>query len=540
MAQSAVDREIAAVVKAAKNAPPTKWTSKKKPKAKEVSAMTRGEKVIAFIETYCKVPEGAGVGQPIQLDEFQKKFILDVYDNPHVTSRAILSIARKNGKTALIGGIGLAHIVGPEAKQNSQIVSGAQSRDQAALVFKLMSKMIALEPKLRAITRIVPSTKTILGLPRNVEYRAIAAEGKTAHGLSPVLAILDEVGQVRGPQSPFIDAIETSQGAHENPMLMTISTQAASDSDLLSIWIDDAKNSQDPHIVCHVYQADKDCDVMDEKQWVKSNPALGTFRSVSDMRRLAEKASRMPSFKATFRNLNLNQRVETYSPFISRDVWLSNSAPAKVPEAGKKLKVWGGLDLSAVSDLTALVLTAEEGSVYPTSWRLAAGIKEKAKQDRAPPSGGAHQKFLELTPGKSIQYEYIAQKLRVVFDTFDVQKIGFDRYNMKFLKPWLEKAKFTEKELEKFVEFGQGFLGISPALRELEVRLLEEQLKHGGHPVLTMCAANAVALSDPAGNRKLAKNKSVGRIDGMVALTMAIGVMMDEVKPAPGHKLIFI
>ena len=97
--------------------------------------MTRGKKVCAFIEAYCKIPEGGQVGQPMKLMAFQKKFILDVYDNPNGTSRAYLSVARKNGKSALIAAILLAHLVGPEAKQNSQIISGAWSRDQASLVF---------------------------------------------------------------------------------------------------------------------------------------------------------------------------------------------------------------------------------------------------------------------------------------------------------------------------------------------------------------------------------------------------------------------
>lgn len=101
-------------------------------------------------------------------------------------------------------------------------LSGAMSRDQAALVFNLASKMVQLSPKLGAIVRIVPSGKRLLGLNLNTEYRALAADGKTAHGLSPILAILDETGQVRGPQSDFIDAIVTSQGAHEAPLLIVI------------------------------------------------------------------------------------------------------------------------------------------------------------------------------------------------------------------------------------------------------------------------------------------------------------------------------
>ena len=137
--------------------------------------MNLGKKIAAFIKAYCKIPEGAKVDQPIKLMKFQKQFILDVYDNLHGTSRAYLSVARKNGKSALIAAVVLAHLVGPEAKQNSQIISGARSRDQAALVFKLAEKMIRLSPELSKIVRIVPSQKMLIGLICNVEYKAISA-----------------------------------------------------------------------------------------------------------------------------------------------------------------------------------------------------------------------------------------------------------------------------------------------------------------------------------------------------------------------------
>jgi len=158
-------------------------------------ALSRGEKVIRFIELYCRAPEGKLVGKPLKLGAFQKRFIKNVYDNKADTKLAILTMARKNGKTALIAALGLAHIVGPEARLNSQLVSGARSREQAALVFNLMVKMINFHPDLVARTRIVPSGKTIYGLRKNVEYKALSAEASTKHGLSPWLVIFDELGQ---------------------------------------------------------------------------------------------------------------------------------------------------------------------------------------------------------------------------------------------------------------------------------------------------------------------------------------------------------
>ncbi len=245
--------------------------------------MTRGERVCAFVEKYLKVPEGAKVGQPIKLAEFQRKFILDIYDNPAGTRRAYLAIARKNGKSALIACLLLAHLVGPEAKLNSQLVSGARSRDQAALVFALASKMVQLSPELSKLVRIVPSGKRLIGLAMNTEFRALAAEGSTAHGLSPVFAILDEVGQVKGPQDDFVDAITTAQGAHDEPLLVAISTQAPTDADLFSVWLDDAERSNDPSIVCHVYTAPEGCELDDEAAWKAANPALDLFRSRRDV-----------------------------------------------------------------------------------------------------------------------------------------------------------------------------------------------------------------------------------------------------------------
>ena len=310
--------------------------------------------------------------------KFHRKFILDVFDNLHGASRAYLSVARKNCKSALITAILLAHLVGPEARQNSQIISGARSRDQASLVFKLAEKMVRLSPELSKIVRIVPSQKMLVGLICNVEFKAISAESGTAHGLSPVLAILDEVGQVRGPHDAFIEAIETAQGAHANPLLIAISTQAATDADLFSIWLDDAAAAKDRRIVSHVYSAPKDCELSDQKAWKIANPALGKFRSKQDMKDFAEQAERLPAKANSFRWFFLNQRIEAQSPFLSRAEWEACCSPALV-EAGDVC--FAGLDLSASRDLTALVLVFPKDDqlhVVPHFWLPEDGLRDKA------------------------------------------------------------------------------------------------------------------------------------------------------------------
>lgn len=491
--------------------------------------MTRGEKVIAFIESYCLIPSGQHVGKPMRLEPFQRRFILDIYDSPYGTRRAYLSIARKNGKTGLIAGIVLAHLAGPEARTNTQIVSGAQSREQAGIVFDLAAKMVQLSEKLSKVVRIVPSTKRLLGIARNVEYRALSAEGKTAHGLSPVLAILDEVGQVEGPRDAFISAITTSQGAYENPLLIAISTQAPTDHDLFSIWLDSAANAPDPRIVSHVYAAPEDCQLDDRNAWAAANPALGKFKALSDLESASKLALAMPANEPEFRNYSLNQRVEAASPFVSKSIWESCAGD---PGDAAGRRVWGGLDLSSVNDLTALTLLDDAGGVHSTFWLPKVGLVEKARSDHVPYDLWEREGHLQTTPGKAIEYEYIAECLRGVFDRCDVQLMAFDRYNMKFLRPWLERSGFTESELERFIEFGQGTASMTPALRALETRLLNGQIKHGGHPILRMCAANARVVGE-SGARKFDKAKARGRIDGMVALAMAVGVSEAESVVAP-------
>jgi phage terminase large subunit-like protein len=491
------------------------------------SELTRGERNCKFIESYCIIPEGEHVGKPVKLADFQVIFILAIYDNINITDTAILSIARKNAKTGTIAFIVNTHLVGPEARLNSRIISGAMSREQAGEVFNLAAKCIRLSPKLSAITRIVDSSKKIIGLNMNVEYQAISAEGKTAHGKSPVLAILDEVGQITGPQSDFVDAVTTAQAAYEDPLLIYISTQAATDADFFSIQIDDAMKNKPKKTVCHVYAADKDGGLLDEEQWKKANPALGLFRSEKDMRKQAEKANRMPSFENTFRNLNLNQRVSLVSPFVSRSIWEANGG--KYPEFNADNYIWfGGLDLSARTDLTSFVLYGLSHDpdvnhiVIPFFWTPSKGLKDREKKDRQPYSTWVKDGFLKTTQGATVDYDDVVEDIFDMLEVRDIQihSIGFDRWRIDVFKAACERKNIDWN----LVPVGQGFKDMSPALDALEALLLNSKIRHSMHPVLTMCAANAVVTKDAAGGRKLDKSKTNGRIDGMVALAMAVSV----------------
>ena len=373
-----------------------------------------GDQVIKFIEAFIPVPEGDLIGNNFKLLPFQKKFIRAIYA-PGIR-RGYLSIARKNGKTALISSIIMAHLIGPVAVRNSRILCGALSVDQANMVFDFMCRMINQSPTLSSLVQVYTGNhKRILGIKMGTEFRTIASEAKTAHGRSASVVVLDEAGQVRGSNSEFFEAMVTSQAAYSNSKLFVISTQAADDTDLFSLWLDDAAESKDPSIVSHVYSADADCDIEDREQWKKANPAIGIFRSEKEFEDLARQTTRMPSNESHFRWLYLNQRVEHLDPFLTGKVFSACSAtPVDFED-----RIWyGGLDLSTAKDLTAYVRVGWVGGklqVFCKFWIPADGIRERSKRDRVPMIGGLKMVLLRRRRGLLLTIELLRRRLLTIF-----------------------------------------------------------------------------------------------------------------------------
>jgi phage terminase large subunit-like protein len=444
--------------------------------------------------------------------------------------RAILSIARKNGKTAEIAGLVLAHLVGPEAIPNGEIYSAATEREQAAQVFKVAAQMVRADPELNALCRVVDSTKTITCPGNGSFYRAISAEAGSKHGLNPSLVIYDELAQARNRL--LYDVLDTAMGGREEPLLIIISTQSPDPQHILSQLIDDGMKSGDPTTVCHLYAVGEDDDVFDEKEWIKANPALADFRSIDDMRAQAARAARMPSFESTFRNLYCNQRVDQESPLIPRAEWVACGGEGSILRAGER--VYLGLDLSSTTDLSALaVVSAEDGArVEAWFWKPGDLIRDHGNRDRVDYALWVKRGWISAPAGRVVNYAAIAEKLGELRDAFDVVGVAFDRWRIEQLRERMDEAgvpawiegKDDDNGGLRLVPWGQGFKDMAPAIDALESLVLAREFKHNGNPVLTMCFANAMAVKDPAGNRKLDKTKSRLRIDGAVATAMAVGL----------------
>lgn len=502
--------------------------------------MTRGERNIAWIEAMCFIPEGKFVGHPVQLRDWQRRVVCDIYDSP--TRRAIVSFGRKNAKTTLASLLLLLHLVGPEARANSQLFSAAQSRDQASILFNLAAKIVRLSPDLRDHVVVRDTAKQLACPELGTLYRALSAEASTAYGLSPVFVVHDELGQVKGPRSELYEALETAAGAQEEPLSIVISTQAPTDADLLSVLIDDAKTGADPRVKLSLFTADEELDPFCEEAIRQANPAFGDFLNSDEVLAQAADAKRMPAREAAYRNLVLNQRVNMASPFVSRSVWV---ACGDKPDESVFYEnpVYAGLDLSARNDLTALVLVAHDGErfhVKPYFWVPEVGMSDRAHRDRVPYEVMVRDGDMIATPGASVDYDFVAAQIAEISTDMDLRAIAFDRWRMDFLIKELARIgiEWPVTTLNEnipqgtvLIKHGQGFADMPPALDALEAELLNKRIAHGNHQVLSWNAANAVAVRNAAGDRKFEKAKSTGRIDGLVALAMALrvaGAMKDD------------
>jgi phage terminase large subunit-like protein len=330
-------------------------------KETEALDISQGQKVINWIERNCYIPDGIHLGKKVQLRDWQKKEICKIYDNPAGTRRAIISFGRKNAKTTLAAFLLLVHLCGPKARPNSQLFSAAQSREQASVIFDLARKIVRMSPELVDFVTIRDTGRQLLCKELGTHYRALSAEVSTAYGLSPVFIVHDELGRVRGDRSELYDALETATGAQGSPLSIIISTQAPTDSDLLSKLIDDASEGHDPRTIVSLYTAPIEDDPFVIETIRKANPALGDFLNEQEVMGMAEDARRMPSRENEYRNLILNQRVEVTSPFISRQIW-ETCGSKPLPLTG--MPVFGGLDLSETKDLTALVLMGKAQGIW--------------------------------------------------------------------------------------------------------------------------------------------------------------------------------
>ena len=496
-------------------------------------------RIIAFAHLLT-VPAGKFVGKPLRLRPFQMDFIRDVYnprseDGRRLRRQAVLSIARRGGKTLLAALIILVHLVGPAKRRNSTIVSAATTRRQASIVYRFVKTMVQRNPRLMKHLKIIDSTKHIVHRSDGSTYTAISAEAGGQYGEGIDLVVYDELAQARN--AALYDALMTSLGAQIDPLMMIISTQAPANDHILSELIDyglkiRAGEFEDDSFTVHLFAANDNCKLLDEKEWRRANPALGDYRDLDEFRSTMKRAMKVPSLEASVRNLYLNQRVQAQAPFLTASVWNANDgAPDERLLYDGERPVYGGLDLSQRTDLSALVLAVEDdgGNVhlFPRIWTPGDTLDERALRDRAPYRVWADREFLIPVPGSVLNFDFLAADVGDLSATMILDRIAYDAWRIEVFRQSLARMGVAVE----MMPFGQGYKSMSPAIDIFEQLAMEGKLRHGGHPVMRWAVSNAIVERDAANNRKLTKAKSFGRIDPAVAAVMAVAALKLQTEP---------
>ena len=493
-----------------------------------IAQLTKAEKAMLLIESKFVIPGGNMVGKPAKLMLFQEVIIYLLIDCEPRT--AMVSMARRNGKTFIQACLVLLHLVGFLSERNMSIGSFALGREQAGILFKQLADMIALSPDIAPLCKIIPSSKRVVGLRTGAEYFAGSGEAKTNLGRSFKYIVLDEAGSIKGPDNEYTQALRTSQASYETATFVAISTAAATDADYFSVMLDSAEMHQPKDTVSIVFETPKEFDLTDETGWIYSNPGIGVFRSYDDMKAQAEAAKRLPAQESGFRNLSLNQRVAMTQLAFSPSLWKQGAGDIDL-EVFRNGRVVAGCDLSSKNDLTAIVLCAEDADqvvhVLPFVFCPTDDIELRSRRDKAPYDVWCKTGKMIPVGGRTMDFDQIAGSLKSELDKHGifVDEIFYDKHMMSFFKSSCERQGALS---------GATWTGVPQYFREMGVRLaslqgmmIQDRIRHGDHPLLTMAASNAIAVTGREGLSALDKAKSTLRIDPLVALVMGAWIFGD-------------
>ena len=492
---------------------------------------TRVDRLISFLQSL-PITKGIYAGRKMRLLPGQKQFIKAVYGRKAADGRRLVRIAiksepRGNGKTGLLAGLALAHLLGPECEPRGEVYSCAYNKLQAALIFAEMQAIIEAVPAFETrcnLQRYGKVIEVLEGDGAGSIYESLSADDKRAHGLAPSFWVYDEFAQA--PNSDLLNNLRTSMGKRRESLGVIISTQAANDQHPLSQLIDDAALGEDESIYLQLCAAPIEADIFDEQIWFACNEALGKFLDLAEFRAQAAQAKRLPSLRAKFQNLRLNQRIDANVQFLSDYDWTACAAPIDIDGLVGQ-PCFGGLDLSQTTDMTALAIYwPDSGALIPYFW-----LPEEGLLDRDRKEGGHYRAWrdaglLETTPGKAINFRFLIRRLADIQARFGLRAVAYDRH---FIKTF-EMQCAEEGVRLPLKEFGQGYVSFSPAVQTFEAAVLDRRLHHGGHPILRWQMSNVAIEMDAAGNRKPNKKRALAHIDGVIAAMMAVSI---ATTPAP-------
>lgn len=514
----------------------------------------RARRAVEFFPDVLRLNGGEFEGKPFELEPWQAFIVgslfgwVDAYGSRRYQV-AYLEIGKGSGKSPLAAGIGL-HMLVADREPRAEVYAAATKKDQAMILFRDAVAMVDLSPELNGLlarTGGNQHTWNLAHLESGSFFRAISSDDGQS-GPRPHCALIDEIHEHKNDD--VVEMMRAGFKGRRQPLLLMITNSGWDQTSICwtqhqygeRIATNQIEDDRYFSFICSLDEHDEPFE--DESCWLKANPNLGVSIQPQYLRDQVREAKGMPSKESRVRRLNFCQWVEADDPFITRAVWELNAGEPDM-EVFARHPVYVGLDLSSRTDLTSAVFSATDDAgivhAFPVFWTPEQGLRDRAKKDRAPYDVWVREGKLLTTPGASVDYDFVADAIMQRAADWDIAKIAFDRWRIDIFKAALRRLSVSENFLDdRLVEFGQGFKDMAPALDEAESLLLNGKIRHGAHPVLTMCASNATISKDPAGGRKLNKVKSSGRIDGMVALVMSLALMPAKSAPAPRYQMLFV
>lgn len=504
--------------------------------------------VVAFFRRYLRHTRGKWAGQVFEPDVWQEALlrVLFGWKRPDGTRRfrvLYLEIARKNGKTTLAAGIGL-YLLYADGEAGAEIYCAATDTDQALIVFNEARRMRAQAGPLAADTYAFKKTITV---PRTFsKMQVLSADSGSKDGLNASGIIGDEFHAWK--DRALYDVLHTATGARAQPLELYPTTAGAEKRGPCWEMHEYAQGVlagaiADPEFLPALFGAGPD-DPIDELATIaKANPSLGKTVAVEYLLKEAKRARDLPRYENTFRRYHLGQWTEQVTRWLPIEKWDACPAEPLTLEQLAGREAFCGLDLSAVSDLTALA------GVFPRTvwaagapeiafdlwlrfWMPAEGLAERSRRDKVPYDQWVEQGWITATEGNVVDYDKIraeitgmhgAAKIEGVvplMERVNLRELAIDRWNATQITTQLAGDGVT------VVPFGQGFGSMSAPSKHFEALVLAGKVNHMGNPVLRWMVQNVSVKTDPADNVKPVKpdrRMSAVRIDGIVALLMGLG-----------------
>jgi len=484
--------------------------------------------------------EGAVAGKPFVLEIWQRSVIANLFgwkraDGTRRYRRALLYVPRKNGKTPLGAGIGLYVLFcDPEPGQQNYI-AGADS-DQAALAFRHAKGMVEHEPELSSRCTLYGGKggtghKSIVRPHENSYLRVISADAHTKFGQNPHFIDLEELHAQ--PTRRLYDALRTgavSQNRRQ-PLFLCITTADWDHPSVCNEEYDYARKVRDgvihdPGYLPVIYEAPHDADWRSPKTWAIANPNLGVSVSKQALADLCKEAQEKPAFENEFKRQHLNIRTEQAQRWLPLETWDQCAGPPIELDAIRGKPAYLGIDLSSNTDLTACVAFIPDAAdrdhhkhaALPFYWIPADNAEIRQRRDRVPYLAWRDQGLIELTPGNTVDYSYLRKRVKLLAEFFDIQSIGFDPWNAGHIC----HHQLGEQDGLPVAEVRQGFVTMNEPCKRLETLILSRQLWHGGNSILRWNLSNVAVRTDASENLKFDKERSADRIDGLVALAIAV------------------